>query len=730
MKRKSPFLQQKSDELMKTMRRKSIKASHHCPTTTGSTIITTGSTTTTTNTTSTSLALTTRGDNRPMIILLDLLKSEGLIYSSASSLLIDTMELPSYDFSSYLSLTSLQTLWFSQRTAVEFVKSREDDRDGVGCRGGLLCDDMGLGKSKVVLTSIMEYNQKQCISTKRRFNGPTLIVCPPMLVDGWVDEVEQFPPSTFFYRAIRSTKDLEKINLFQLKNCCDITITTYPIIASFFESNDGIFSLDWLRIVADEGQTFVNESTTNARAMMALRATHKWIISGTPVQNRSTDMMTLLRYIGLPLSSTMDRKAVGELIDKVMLMRNREDIIKQQRIHHPEHCIPELKSVTRKVQLVTFRTIAEKVLYYSYANFALLRRISPSHARYKKLGPTPTVIQLMRQLCTSPFIVNGLVVPDGLLLLERGNTEEQIPYLFSPRPRKQIVPNSLAQFVDEQPRAFHLSHQCGPSYNKDDPLYHSSIESVEEQFVWDPYAKKEAVGFDLNLEKDREDYTLLYRELVKSVEEGVAWEMTEKMCEVGPIEKTESMINHLLGRVLRMDRPSSKEQAIVDYISETPLEDKIIVYSFYTGILKGVERALILSGIESIIITGKTKHNAELLRRFKEDPSIKVLLITLKLGNYGLNIPVANHVLVADPWWNPYVMEQAEARVKRVGQLKDIYVVYFIMDNTLELCIMNLTIRKKGILRSFLEPSNDCPATITDEEATLLFNYNISITPI
>ena len=216
---------------------------------------------------------------------------------------------------------------------------------------------------------------------------------------------------------------------------------------------------------------------------------------------------------------------------------------------------------------------------------------------------------------------------------------------------------------------------------------------------------------------------------MKSVTQGVEWQITDEMLVEGvPLEKTKAMISHILERTLREDRPSSKEQAVVDYIASTPMDDKVIIYSFYTGILQGIERALSISGFRSILITGKSKHHTERLDEFDRDPGIKVLLVTLKLGNAGLNIISANHVLIVDPWWNPYVMEQAEYRVQRPGQLKQVYVVYFIMDHTLELAIMNLTIRKKGILDSFLEPSSK-NETISEEEESLLFNYNISVRP-
>jgi SNF2 family DNA or RNA helicase len=61
-----------------------------------------------------------------------------------------------------------------------------------------------------------------------------------------------------------------------------------------------------------------------------------------------------------------------------------------------------------------------------------------------------------------------------------------------------------------------------------------------------------------------------------------------------------------------------------------------------------------------------------------------VLVISIKAGGRGLNLPAANHVIHFDRWWNPAVEQQATDRVHRVGQRKPVFVHSLICVGTLE----------------------------------------------
>ncbi|CAM9379722.1 unnamed protein product, partial [Ectocarpus sp. 13 AM-2016] len=67
-----------------------------------------------------------------------------------------------------------------------------------------------------------------------------------------------------------------------------------------------------------------------------------------------------------------------------------------------------------------------------------------------------------------------------------------------------------------------------------------------------------------------------------------------------------------------------------------------------------------------------------------------VLLISLKAGGVALNLTVANHIFLMDPWWNPAAEMQAIDRTHRLGQFKPIYATRFIIEDTVEERIIKL----------------------------------------
>ena len=110
------------------------------------------------------------------------------------------------------------------------------------------------------------------------------------------------------------------------------------------------------------------------------------------------------------------------------------------------------------------------------------------------------------------------------------------------------------------------------------------------------------------------------------------------------------------------------------------------------------------------------------LRR-NSDPSISVLLISLKAGNVGLTLTAANHVIIMDPFWNPYVEEQAMDRAHRIGQQRDVTVHKIVIEQTVEDRILELQKRKREMIESALDPSGQKQmARLSREELLFLFN--------
>ena len=100
------------------------------------------------------------------------------------------------------------------------------------------------------------------------------------------------------------------------------------------------------------------------------------------------------------------------------------------------------------------------------------------------------------------------------------------------------------------------------------------------------------------------------------------------------------------------------------------------------------------------------KERAEAIKHFQENESVKVFLLSLRAGNAGLNLTAADYVFLADPWWNPFTMRQAEDRAHRIGQDKTVFSYKFITKNTIEEKILDLQKKKTHLAESII-PDED-----------------------
>ncbi|CAD8052571.1 unnamed protein product [Paramecium primaurelia] len=150
---------------------------------------------------------------------------------------------------------------------------------------------------------------------------------------------------------------------------------------------------------------------------------------------------------------------------------------------------------------------------------------------------------------------------------------------------------------------------------------------------------------------------------------------------------------------------SSKINEILKYIEYVwKKNEKVVVFTQWLSIMNFIEGKLRIKGIEFKKIQGKMDKNQRKasIKDFFEK-QITVMLISLKAGAYGINLSCANHVLLVDPWWNPAVEDQAVERVHRLGQQKQVQIVSFICENTIEERVLQMHQKKRQLFKDALQ---------------------------
>jgi superfamily II DNA or RNA helicase len=193
--------------------------------------------------------------------------------------------------------------------------------------GGCLADDMGLGKTIQLIAAHLALAQ-------RRGPRPTLVVCPASLLGNWRREVRRFAPEVPDRRYHGPDRSLEAMG------ADEIVVTTYGVLR---RDTEALAEVGWGLVVADEAQHVKNPLTRSARALRAVPADARFAMTGTPVENRLSELWALLdwstpgllpdlelfqRAIAVPIERDRDEgvtERFGRLVKPFLLRRRKID---------------------------------------------------------------------------------------------------------------------------------------------------------------------------------------------------------------------------------------------------------------------------------------------------------------------------------------------------------------------------------------------------------------------
>lgn len=162
---------------------------------------------------------------------------------------------------------------------------------------GILCDDMGLGKT---LQSICILAGKHAERAKKyedtespdAVHLPSLIVCPPTLTGHWYYEILKY--SENLQPILYTGNSKERARLLPKLSKKDVVITSYEVVRNDIASLE---DYSWLYCILDEGHVIKNAKTKLTKAVKAINAQHRLILSGTPIQNNVLELWSLFDFL-------------------------------------------------------------------------------------------------------------------------------------------------------------------------------------------------------------------------------------------------------------------------------------------------------------------------------------------------------------------------------------------------------------------------------------------------
>lgn len=146
--------------------------------------------------------------------------------------------------------------------------------------GACMADDMGLGKTIQVISLILKLKEEKSLTK------PVLVICPTTLMGNWMKELQMFAPTldAVVYHGAERALDVKH----------DVILTTYAIMRIDVEE---LKKQSWGMIIVDEAQNIKNPDTAQTLAIKMLKSDIKIAMTGTPVENRLTELWSIFDFI-------------------------------------------------------------------------------------------------------------------------------------------------------------------------------------------------------------------------------------------------------------------------------------------------------------------------------------------------------------------------------------------------------------------------------------------------
>ena len=181
--------------------------------------------------------------------------------------------------------------------------------------GALLADDMGLGKTIELIAWLLTRREK--------LDRPVLLVCPTSVLGNWQREIERFAPTL---KVVRHHGPLRAKSAGALGvGSGDVLLTTYALVRRDIEMLDG---MEFSALILDEAHALKNPRSQQALAVQRILAPARIALTGTPIENRLTDLWSIMQVLNpgllgsysvfqhdlaLPVERYADEEAAAEL---------------------------------------------------------------------------------------------------------------------------------------------------------------------------------------------------------------------------------------------------------------------------------------------------------------------------------------------------------------------------------------------------------------------------------
>lgn len=500
---------------------------------------------------------------------------------------------------------------------------------------GILADDMGLGKT-IQSIALLAFIYE--MDTK----GPFLIAAPLSTVDNWMNEFEKFAPDlpVLKYYHQGGYKERSKLlrKFFKNTKGTGVVVTSYEMI---IRDSDQIMSKQWKFLIVDEGHRLKNINCKLIQELKRINTTNRLLLTGTPLQNNLGELWSLLNFIMPEIFADF------EIFNKWFNFEDldlQSDSSKLNRVINDE---------LEKNLISNLHTILKPFLLRRLKKTVLAGILPPKREYIIDCPLTPMQNKLYRMGLSGK--------------LKKTIFKELIKHFFTLNSRYigNVSNKSIRDYIN-----YKLGDQAvdGPPSDilkKMDILYgehlHKEFTSIKLQNMM------------MQLRQIVDSTFLFYFPYMQP--EDLTLEML--LSTSGKLQVLQKLLPPLIKK-----------------------GHKVLIFSQFIKMLDLIEDWCELNSLNALRIDGSVDNEtrkAQISQFNSPKDQTNVFLLSTRAAGLGINLAVADTVVLFDSDWNPQVDLQAMDRCHRIGQVRPVIVYRLCCDNTVEHIILTRAASKRRL---------------------------------
>ena len=262
--------------------------------------------------------------------------------------------------------------------------------------GACLADDMGLGKTIQIIALL------NAARSQRRERA--LLIVPASLIGNWMNELDRFAPSLKYCvwhpSENKGMNDAEDGNSAALQ-ACDLVITTYGMLLKY----EWLSRVEWDTLILDEAQAIKNPGTKQTRAVKKIHAAARIAMTGTPVENRLSDLWSLFDFLNKGMLGTA--KEFTEFSKRMREQPKGYQRLKQavgpfilRRLKTDKSIISDLPD---KIEMKSYASLTKRqAILYSKLVQDLRQKLESAEEGIQRRGLILSSLMKFKQICNHP----------------------------------------------------------------------------------------------------------------------------------------------------------------------------------------------------------------------------------------------------------------------------------------------------------------------------------------